>query len=144
MKIGNAFEFEPPVGWRESHEGSQHIFRSPKDEALIVSGYFVSGPPTAERQEICAKLFANARSVIQKSASNPELREIASLAKREEFKNLEVWSQHNITTDGIEAFFEAILISDRGMMLITLESFAAGDHMQIFRSVVSSVSGVPE
>ena len=144
MKSGNAFEFAPPVGWRESHEGSQHIFRSPKDEALIMSGYFISESPVEERREARAQLFSNACKVIQNSASKPTLREIAPLTKREEFKKFEVWSQHSITTDGTVAFSQAALVSDRGVLLMTLESFAAGNHMQIFQSVVSSVSGIRE
>ena len=142
MKIGDAFEFAPPVGWRESQEGAQHIFRSPKDETLVVSGYFVSGLPSAESQSARDRLFSNARRVMQNSASDPALREIAPLTKREEFKKLEVWSQHSITTDGRVAFSQAALVSDRGILLMTLESLATGDHMQIFQSAVSSVSGI--
>ena len=144
MKIGAAFQFMPPEGWYESGEGSRHIFRSPKDEALIVSGYSVSGSPKADRNEACKQLFVNVCNEISKAASDPALREIAPLDRRREFEKLEVWSQHSITTDSVEAFSQAVVISDRGVLFITLKSFAAGVHMQIFRSVVSSVSKIPE
>jgi hypothetical protein len=44
-----------------------------------------------------------------------------------------------LTNDGAVAFSQAVAAGPLGAFLLTLESYAAGDHIGLFRSVVSTI-----
>ena len=141
MKVGQAFAFEPPSGWSESRSGQQHIFSSPNEEVLIVSGFFVESRDLADPSATIQQLLASAKTAILNAARHSKLREIAPLALRAEFEPLLVWTQHNVTTDGTVAFSQAAVPGEHGVLLFTLESPAAlGNHVETFKTVIATVS----
>jgi len=144
LRVGYAFQFEPPPEWTEFTEGGQHIFQGPNSEDLILSGSTITGVgETAELQKVRSRLLQNAIASANQAASHPALIITKPMAKDGEIQVLECWTIHAETSDKQIMFSEAVFAGDRSVLLITFEAPNTSASNEIYRNFLRSVYPSP-
>ncbi len=140
LKRGFAFEFEIPDGWLAAEGGGRLVVHGPVGEELIVSGALISGEGgRSEVEEVRAKLLGNALASVENAAKHPELVIAKDLRRENGHGPVERWTLHSQTQGGDILFLEAVVASDVGVIVATLEGPNKPLTMDVFRSFLSSV-----
>lgn len=142
LRRGSAFEFDAPDDWDEYCQGSRHIYRGPADEELIVSGSVIQGrgsPDELVRER--RRLVEDGLAAMRKASEHPDLVVIEGPVKQDD-SGLEQWMMLSETRDGSILFLQAIVLSDTGLLLVTLETPKLPDTVSAFRSFLRTVRRV--
>jgi hypothetical protein len=143
LRRGLLFEYDTPDGWEEFRDGNQFIYHGPDEAELIVSGTVLQG--TGSPEEISAqrhRLLDDATRAVRKAADHPELLAVKELRKDEGASALECWTMASETRDGLTLFSQAIVVTDVGVLLVTLESAKTPEAFEVFRRFLKTVRPV--
>src|SRR5262245_11036729 len=119
--FGDRFVIVEPDGWTRTQDRSRYVFEGPLNEALIVSGFLVSGAGTSEEEQaLDAKHLAIATRNVQLAASVSDL-VITRPFERIDLPGFDAWVVETKEREGSGLFLEAVVHLPGGVLLVTFE-----------------------
>ena len=109
----------------------------------LPSGAVISGPATAGgTSPIRDAMMKNAFQAVAGAADHPELKITKALGREKAAPGLECWTIHAETTDGETLFLQAVVGSDRGVMIATVEGINQPTTFVAFKTFLKSIRQV--
>ena len=140
IKQGFSFEFEVPDDWVQFIQNTQTVLQGPSNEEIIIAGWTVRGEaPYLEVATLRETLFQNAVDSINSVLSQPNVITLAPLQKVDGSEDLERWRIEAKTNDDTTLFFASILISRKGVLLITFESPNDPSLLSSYNRLIASI-----
>jgi hypothetical protein len=139
---GYRFAFDVPDTWAATDDGRRFSYRGPLGEELMVSGNILVGSGTvAERNAIRDALVQNGKQTMARAAEHEDLVTIKELREDVGAVNspLRCWTVLSKTKDAEIQFDQAVVASDQGVLLITLEAPHSGETMAFFRGFLKTI-----
>ncbi len=143
LRIGTRFQFEPPDGWVESREGSRWIYSGPYGQQLVVSASVVEGSGTGEDRKSEQALLARTLQLAGEAAARPGLVNRVPLRPDDTNTELPCWSFVSESSDENVSFVGAVLSTEGGVLLATLEGPYGHDLLGTFQQFLRSVRRPP-
>ena len=144
LKVGTHFQFPVPEGWKDTKEGFRIVMKGPRQEALIVSGYFIQGEgPGKEKCSLEDRIFQNTISAAYSTVADAELVIDSELARDDTIANLPCWTllSHSVKED---LFFGQAIFRNSGVLFVTFEGPADEKSLADFRRFLNNVEAASE
>lgn len=143
IKQSFSFQFEVPDDWVQFTQNTQTVLQGPKNEEIIIAGWIIRGEaPYMEVATLRETLFQNAVDSVNSVLSQPNVITIAPLRKMNSSNDIERWHVEAKTDDDSTLFCASIVMSRKGVLLITFESPNDLSLLTCYNRLISSITSL--